>query len=295
MAKQFDVASKHLIESRPLDWLKLAGFPVPALESDVSIVDADLSSVMTLSADKLIRVDHTPGSSGPYLAHIEFQSSADAELDSRVLLYNVVSRRRHHLPVWSAVFLLRPEAAHSGVKSRMTERLDAVSFLDFSYHTVRVWELSPDLILKGGPGVLPLAPITAIKPGDLPPVIAAITDRLATELPAQRGKEYLLAMRLLMGLRYENSFTDKLMQNVFEMRESVEWQKIFQSGQAEARAEGKREAGRLILLRQGTTRFGPPPDAVVKKLQSINDDSELTDLSLRLLDASSWETLFESR
>jgi hypothetical protein len=45
MAKPFDAPSKHLIESRPRDWLELAGFPVPASAGDVSIVDADLSSV----------------------------------------------------------------------------------------------------------------------------------------------------------------------------------------------------------------------------------------------------------
>jgi len=36
MAKRFDSAGKHLIETRPRDWLALAGFPVPASDADVS-------------------------------------------------------------------------------------------------------------------------------------------------------------------------------------------------------------------------------------------------------------------
>ena len=298
MARQFDVASKHLIESRPLDWLKLAGFPVPALESDVSIVDADLSSVMTLAADKLIRVDHPAGASGPYLAHIEFQSGSDATLDSRVHMYNVVSRRRHGLPVWSAVFLLRPEAAHGNIKGRVVDRLDAVAAMDFSYHLIRVWELSTDLILNGGLGVLPLAPITAVEPDNLPPVIAAVNDRLANELPMQQGREFLLAMRLLMGLRYDDRLTERLMQSVFEMRESVEWQKIFRSGRdegkVEGRAEGLKEGERDLLIRLATARFGPPSDAMLKKLQAIDSRSEIMELSIRFLEVSDWDALLKS-
>jgi hypothetical protein len=41
MPKPFDAASKHLIESRPQDWLRLAGFPVPKSTDYISIVDAD--------------------------------------------------------------------------------------------------------------------------------------------------------------------------------------------------------------------------------------------------------------
>jgi hypothetical protein len=57
MPKPFDGASTHLIENRPQDWLALAGFPVPDSPEAISIVDVDLSNVMTTAADKLIRVD----------------------------------------------------------------------------------------------------------------------------------------------------------------------------------------------------------------------------------------------
>jgi len=302
MAKEFDAASKHLIETRPRDWLALAGFPVPESDADVHIVDADLSNVISVSADKLIRVDNPAGGFGPYVAHIEFQSSADAKLDHRVLHYNIVSRRRHELPVWSAVFLLRPEAAHSNTIGRVSERLDAVSSLDFSYHLVRVWELSPETILSGGIGVLPLAPITAVKPADLAPLIEKARERIKSELPQQLGSDFLVAMRLLMGLRYEDRLTEILMQSVFEMRDSVEWQKIFRSGEAEGRAkgkaegraEGKAEGERALLIRLGTARFGPPSDAVLKRLESITDDAELQNLGVRILTAQSWDSLFDA-
>ncbi len=92
------------------------------------------------------------------------------------------------------------------------------------------------------------------------------------------------------------------MQSVFEMRDSVEWQKIFRSGEAEGRAkgkaegraEGKAEGERALLIRLGTARFGLPSDAVLKRLESITDDAELQNLGVRILTAQSWDSLFDA-
>jgi predicted transposase YdaD len=292
MSKPFDAASKHLIESRPQDWVRLAGFPVPDSDDDIKIVDADLSNVMTTAADKLIRVDKPPGGAGPYLAHIEFQSSADSALDARVLGYNVLIRRRHGLPVWSAVFLLRPQALGAGVTGRIFDRLDEIARLDFAYHLVRVWELPTGHVLSGGLGILPLAPITAVAETELAPVIEKVYQRLKTEMAVQQGREFLLAMRVLMGLRYQEQLTESLMQSIAEMTDSVEWQKIYRSGKAEGKAEGVVEGERAILLRLATRRFGNPPEAILRRISSIADAEELSRLALKLLDVSSWDALF---
>jgi hypothetical protein len=82
----YDITAKHLIEGGPRDWLTLAGLPVPADAAAVTAVDADLSTVAS-APDKLIRVDDP---SGPYLAHVEFQSGADVNFDRQVLVYNVL-------------------------------------------------------------------------------------------------------------------------------------------------------------------------------------------------------------
>jgi len=163
MPHAFDAASKHMIQAHPADWLALAGLPIG---TSVQMVDADLSAVST-AADKLIRVDGPV----PYVAHFEFQASADSELDQRVLAYNVLSGRRLARPVRSVVLLLRPEALGPGVTGRVKDPDAGDHRLDFSYRVIRVWELASDQLLTGGLGVLPLAPIGAVSESELPGVI----------------------------------------------------------------------------------------------------------------------------
>ena len=106
MAKRFDATTKELFDRHPADWLAYAGLPVPANRAAVRVVDADLSGI-SLSPDKVVLVDGPE----PYIAHFEFQSGVDADLDLRVLVYNVLLRRRHRLPVRSVVILLRRKRA----------------------------------------------------------------------------------------------------------------------------------------------------------------------------------------
>src|SRR3712207_2385655 len=53
MAKPYDASLKHLVDSRPTDWLELAGLP---RGQSARMVDADLSAV-TAAADKVVLVE----------------------------------------------------------------------------------------------------------------------------------------------------------------------------------------------------------------------------------------------
>jgi hypothetical protein len=147
MAKAFDATTKQLVEAFPADWLRYVGLP---LDGKVSVVDADVSSV-TAAADKVIRVD----AAQPYLAHLEFQSSGDPNLDRRMLLYNTLLRARHGLPVWSVVVLLRPEA-RSGATGRFRDLVADDLSIDFRYRVLPVWEQRVETLLSGGLGRLAL-------------------------------------------------------------------------------------------------------------------------------------------
>jgi hypothetical protein len=81
------------------------------------------------------------------------------------------------------------------------------------------------------------------------------------------------------------------MQSIADMVDSVEWQKIYRSGKAEGKAEGVLEGERLLLIRQGTARFGVPAGAILQRLQSISSADELGELAVRLLTASDWDQL----
>ena len=75
------------------------------------------------------------------LAGLPAPAAADAELDGRVLLDNVLARWRHRRPVRSVAYLLRPAAVTRPLLGGVRERLDAVDRLEFDYRPVRVWEL----------------------------------------------------------------------------------------------------------------------------------------------------------
>jgi hypothetical protein len=131
VSRPYDATLKHLVEAHPADCLELVGFRRPGR---VDVIDADLSTVTAL-ADKVIRV-HDPS---PWLAHLEFQASYDAELGSRLLLYNVLLHSRHKLPAYGVVILLRPEAdgpEMTGVIRRQTP--DGDPYLEFRYPVVRL-------------------------------------------------------------------------------------------------------------------------------------------------------------
>jgi hypothetical protein len=122
----------------------------------------------------------------------------------------------------------------------------------------------------------------------LPTVIEQVRSRLSTEFSDQQAKEFFLAMRVLMGLKYDEQMTETLVQSIVEMEDSVEWQKIFRQGLNRGVVEGER----LLLLRPGTQKFGAPSDAIRLKLEAIQDAGEISQLGMKLLRVSNWDELF---
>jgi hypothetical protein len=86
-----------------------------------------------------------------------------------------------------------------------------------------------------------------------------------------------------MGLRYSETLTDQLLQEVISMEESVTYQAIVR--------RGKREEARKLILLQGRNRFGRVSAEVRDSLNAIQDVEKLEDLGIRLLEVSSWQEL----
>lgn len=82
MPKSYDVTTKELVTQFPLDLLHFAGLRAKAAE----VLTTDLSTIST-EADYALRVQIDALLF--YIAHFEFQASYDADLDERVLRYNV--------------------------------------------------------------------------------------------------------------------------------------------------------------------------------------------------------------
>ena len=100
------------------------------------------------------------------IADLNFQSSQDAGLPERVLLYNAALHFRYRVPVRSVIILLRPTADHIGITGRHFYAVPGQNGkLQFEYEVIRLWELSVQQMLLAGPGVLPLAMLCQLPEG----------------------------------------------------------------------------------------------------------------------------------
>ncbi len=289
MPKQFDAVQKSLVDLSPVDWPRLAGYDARkaiTMETDTSVVSG--------AADKAIRVQGSPD----WLMHAEFQSGPDASLPRRMNLDSAILEDRTGLQVRSAVFLLHPKANLRILNEQYECRFpgEMEPYRLFRYRTIRIWELSPDVLLNCGLSSMPLALISNVAPSDLPRVIERIKQRTDTIRNKAQVEIIWTAAYVLMGLTYDQAFTEGLLHGVIGMEESVTYQAIIRKGIEKGREEG-RELGRKqeicsMLLRQGEAQFGTAPSTKVKKaLDRIATVEELEDLSLKLLKTASWEEL----
>jgi predicted transposase YdaD len=278
MSGQSDPALKALVETAPADWLPLVG----RRRARVTVEDADIATVVSGAGDKVLRVHARP----PYLLHFDFQSGHDsARLPKRLRLYNAVLDYRHDLPVLSVAVLLQPEADSpqlTGKFERAFKGEQPYSFL--RYEVLRVWTLSVEMLLAGGLGTLPLAPISNVTQAELPGVVGRMQEQLTGQ---PRGADILAISYVLVGMRYSPEFAEILFREVRGMKESSTYQAIV----AEGRVEGRVEGARAVLLVQGTDRFGPPDAATRKAINAIGDLQQLQQLARKLLTAETWGEL----
>jgi predicted transposase YdaD len=253
----------------------------------LEILNADLSAI-SRAADKLIRVLCQKA----YIAHFEFQTGYDPDLDRRVLVYNVLAGDRFDMEVLSVVFLLRAEAMGPGVTGGVLRERGEDHQLTFTYKLVKVWEMPVESLLAGGLGTLPLAPISQVTEAQLPGVIETMKRRLDSEVSTEEGKELWTATRLLMGLRWSPEFVGQLLRGVKGMQESSTYQEIVQEGYGKGRVDDARE----YLLHRGSKVLGKPDADTLRVLQAITDRAKLHELTDRVSDgqAVTWAQLLGS-
>ncbi len=289
-----DATTKYAFDLHPRSWLALAGLPVPPTDEGVTMVDTTMPTV-SMTADKLVRVDDGVA---PYLAHVEFQTSRDADFDRRMLRYNVWAGDTHRLPVRSVAFLFRRRAG-AGVMGRVFDRHDEQSLLDFRYRVIRLWELPVDTLLAGPIGTLPLAVLSSAEEGRLPEVTERVIDRFGSEVARAQASELTNVVNVFLGLRIGSEQAETIMAKFADLlEESTTYQATLRKGEARGeargRAVGKAEGMQDTILRLGQARFGPPSDAVVRRLRASADVAELASWTDRLLTADGWDALLDS-
>ncbi len=281
MPHPFDAASKHMVQAHPADFNDLADLPKG---TSIRIVDADLSTI-SAAADKLILVDGPD----PYAAHHEIQSGPRPNLDLDMLFYNVLGRRILGVPGKSVVTALRPSAI-SGATGGVFDTKDAQHKLEFSYKIIRVWELPPDRLLRGGIGTLPLAPISAVTEAQLPAVIDAVARRIEAEAAPQEAPELWACTHILMGIRWPRQLIHQVLKGARQMKDSVIYQEILEEGMEKGFEKGVEKGQvaevRKLLLRQGAKKLGIPDPSTHSQIEAINDLEILEALSDRVVDGS---------
>src|SRR2546421_5296599 len=132
-SKPFDATVKDLVELDAAAWAALVG----ASCHSAQVIDADVST-LTAASDKVIRVE---GAAGPGLLNLEMETSHAGDVPERMHFTSTVLRRRHGLPVRSAVVLLRPEANASVLTGVFAQHWpsEAQPYDVFRYDVIRLW------------------------------------------------------------------------------------------------------------------------------------------------------------
>jgi hypothetical protein len=261
MSLLFDATVKDLAQDSPSDFLQAFD---TAPTDPVRFLNVDLSTVTT-SADIVFGV----GEPLREVIHLEAQASAAEGKHRDVFVYNGLLHRLYRVPVHSIVLLLRPQAGHANLSGVLRyEPRPGRGWADFRYEVVRLWERPAALLLGGGLGTLPLAPLGQLPSGvppeqGLAPIIQQLADRLQREATAAQARKLLTAAFVLTGLRVPRGLARDLYRGVTAMHESDTYQAILDEG-------GIRELHRT-LLRLGRKRFGDPDPATQAALTTINE------------------------
>ena len=297
MTKTYDATTRELLELGPPAWLRFLRVQITSPEC-IRVIDSNVSTI-TAEADKVLWVDEPE----PWIEHIELQAGRDTELPDRVHFYSTLLNRRHKVPVHSTVVLLRPAADGSDLNGSHEKRHRNGDVYDyFRYDIVRVWVQPLAEILAAGLAVLPLAPVAAVEPDNVPSVLLTISERLVREASPGQAAILWAATEVLMGLRYSEEQVEEFVRGVSAMilgirgiEESSVYQSIFAKGEAQGRVdgrvEGRVEEARLAILRLGRQKYGEADEGVRSSIDAIDDIDQLNALLDRILNVSSWNEL----
>ena len=140
--------------------------------------------------------------------------------------------------------------------------------------------------------------MSQVRKNELPDVLRQVEYRLNSEAKPSEADRLRTASFVLMGLKYDPKFVEKLMgKNVLElsstyqamMREGIE--KGIELGKKQGLEQGREQGLRTPLLRIGRRRLGEPSTAITDALASISEVERLEALLDRVLEIESWDEL----
>lgn len=289
MGQEYDKVAKELLEACPEDWLRLtlpggAGAEPPSHE----LMNVDLTAI-TGAPDQVIRVEEAKGGSSFWISVVEFMAYRKTTLRERARLHHALVSYKHECLVRVTIVLLKREANVSWLDGELREDdpVDDEAEHVFPYGVVRVWQLPTETLLRGGLGVLALAPISNVPEEGVEGVLERMRQRVEGELALSREEQsrFWLHVDILLGLRYNAEQTDRWLQGVRDiMREST----TFRAIETDAILRNNRQ----LVLELGEAHFNTPADAATRTvLESIKEVEQLNSLIRDIHRVGSWADL----
>jgi predicted transposase YdaD len=283
MAGKWDSNFKHLVEANPehfIEWLLPGAHYVRELNTHLNRgIDIDILYEVIFQR---IRI----------LVHLEFQRYEDAEIDKRVLEYNVFASCKFDCPVVSFVIYLKKES--KVVEPPLIRELpDGKVILRFDFINIKLWEIPTDELRKIGlVGVLPLLSLT--REGGTPEVVQEAIDGIEGSALDSSVKASLLAITFtLASLALTRPESLEWLRRRYQMykdilRDTEIYQLIMQEGEEKEHLKRLQDQ-QQVLLGFVQARFPDIVSGAAKQIPTITDIEVLKHLTLKVGLASSSE------
>src|SRR5262249_35456119 len=146
-------------------------------------------------------------------------------------------------------------------------------------------------LLRCGPGVLPLSVLGALPPGvSAEDGVAEVVDLLCRRIQRTMNQgeiRYILTSAfVLSGLRLSRAQARKAFRRGPAVEHPTTYQHIIEQGELKAL--------RRVVLREGATKLGAPPETVKAAIQGLEDLPRLERMCGRLFTASSWNDVLNT-
>jgi hypothetical protein len=277
------------------EWL--AGVIVPPPAGDLPAYARNLEIDLEPSGpsiDTYLKVGLAAG--GTTIVHIRIQKWYQPDLDRHLFEASQKIERKHGQMPMVAVFLMWPPAEGPGMTGRF-EVLDAMGNVThiFTYTIRRAWEMTAAEVTQS-PGTMMLAPLTQRARERMPEIVRMIKQGLERNQADARTREMAwIAVYWAMGLTCDLDEAHRALGDVLPFIHSTQHYRnakgqAFLEAYSSAQQEGRRQAGRDLVLRQATRRFGPDAHSAAA-IASIAEPDELDALAQRVLTAADWTSL----
>jgi hypothetical protein len=277
------------------EWL--AGVTVPPPAAGLPDYTKDLEINLEPSGPSIdvhMRVQMVSGRAG--IAHIRIQKWYQPDLDRHLFEESRKLERKFGTMPMVAVFLMWPPAEGPGMTGRYEER-DAQGKVKrvFTYALRRVWELEPEEVTHS-PGTMLLAPLTRGSRQRMPEIVQMVKKGLDQCRADARSREavwstFYWSMGLICDLDEAHRALGDQLPVIHRTRDYLAAKgQAFLEAYSAAQSEGALRAGRALVLRQATRRFGEVPGAA-DTLAAITAQEDLEALARRVLTAADWPSL----